>query len=815
MLKNYLLVALRALRRNTTYTIVNVTGLALGMACCALILMLVYHEWSYDRFHEHADSIHRTYFEYDEPGGEKSLQAMMRPAFTESFRESFSQIEYATTYVTGQQDMRVGDDVSQHTLSEVHNDFFEMFSFPLLSGDAATVLNAPEDIVLSRSLAAGLFGADENDWQRAMGETVSIPRGGNLYDFTVVGVFEDFPDRSSFDFDAAVSFENYGRIQLGGNNWGGRVSTYIKLREGIDAAAFEASFPEFTETEFATDIENLREADFLAEGEDTYRLKLQPLPELHTTPYVWAPYEATIHDPKYSMILMGIGILILLIACINFMTLSVGQSTSRAREVGVRKVLGAHRWQLMKQYFGESTVLSVIALGTGLVITILALPWFSGLSGRPLQITDMSPVLALIGVTGLVLVVGLIAGGYPAVVLSRFQPARVMKGDVRSPGRNRLTQSLVVLQYTISISLIVGTVVMSRQIEYLFDRDLGYDKEQVVAINARQVPRAEADGVIEHFRTSLLPYDQIRAISRTGYSFTRGSDRNGWQDASGVQRSAYNIGVSYDYLDLMGIELAAGRNFSRDFPSDPTDAVLVNEALVEEFGMEDPVGQKLTGWLSFIYDEDPTIIGVVKDFNYRSQHEDVYPLVMNMHPEYYSYFGALLVKIAPDDVPGSLAMLENAWNEIQPGKPYSFSFLEDDVNAQYQSEQRWRTIVTYSSILAIAIACMGLFGLALLTVARRTKEIGIRKVMGASVPNLASLISREFAWLVVIASVIAIPLAYFGMQQWLQNFAYAIELTPGVFIVATIIALTIALGTVSIHSIRAAQSNPADTLRYE
>lgn len=815
MLKNYLTVALRALRRNPTYTAVNVTGLALGMTCCALILMLVHHQWSFDRFHENADQIYRTYFEWKDPKGDTNIQAMMTPEFTEDFRQSFSQIERATPYVAAEQNLEVGEDVVRLRLAEVHNDFFSMFSFPLLAGDASTVVTSPDEIVLTSSAAEALFRVDAGDVLSVIGRTVSISRAENTFDFTVTGIAVDVPTTSSITFDAVISFENYERLRLGGNNWGGRVSTYAQLRTGALSAELESTTGDFFERRFGPYVEAIKEANQLAEGDDAYGFHLQPLTALHTTPQIWVPYEAALHNPTYSKILTGIGLLILFIACINFMTLSVGQSSGRAREVGVRKVLGAHRSQLMKQYFGESTVLAVISLMIAAALTVFLMPWFGGLAGVELSVAQASPTLMGLATLCLILIVGLVAGGYPAVVLSRLQPACVLKGQATVAGKNRLTQALVVLQYTISIGLVVSTAVMSQQLNFLFSTDLGYDREMVVAVQANGVSRADADGVLEQFCSKLLPYPEITHVARTGSSFTRGSDRNTWQDASGTTRSAYNFGVDNDYLDLMGIKMADGRFFSRDFPADPTSSIVVNQALVDEFGIADPIGHTLTNWLSFIYEESPTIIGVVEDFHFQSLHQDVEPAVMNMHPEYYNYMGAILVRIQPENVQTSLERIESTWSSVRPGQPYSYVFLDDDIAAQYEAEQRWQSILTWSSLLAILIACMGLFALALLSVNRRIKEIGIRKVLGASASGIATLLSRDFAYLVLIAGVLATPLAWWGMQKWLATFAFHVDLGPGVFILASVGALLIAVGTVSIHSLRAAHINPSDTLRTE
>ncbi len=815
MFKNYLTIALRDLRKHPGYTFITVSGLALGMACCVLILLLVRHEWNYDSFHTNADDIYRTYATYTGPEGDTNIQAMMTPDFTPALAEAFPSIERATRYVTGSQDIQVGDQIFRHELAEVDSTFFELFSFGMLAGDPGTALDDPSSMVVTAETAERLFGVRAPNYSEALGRVVSITRSEERYDFTISGVAANVPNNSSIIFDALISFENYGNIRLGGNNWGGRTSTYIQLAEGQTAEAFEAAAIPFIQESFAQYMDALRSNGFLAEAAEAFQFKLQPLAELHLTPDVWVPYEVQPHNPRFSYIIGAIGLLVLLIACINFMILSVGRSASRAREVGMRKVLGANRSQLMRQFWGEALVLSGTALVLGLAIAFLALPSFNMLTGQDLTLATFSMGELGLAVLFLMIVVGLVAGGYPAFVLSRFRPAAVLKGSVKTRGNNLFTRSLVVVQYTISVGLIVCTLIMADQLSYLLNQDLGFEDEFVVVVNANQISREQAPTVLETFRNELLPYDEVVSIARTGSAFTRGSDRNTWTDGDGITRQAYNIGVDYDYIDLMGMDIVAGRNFTRDLPADERLGVLVNEALVREFGIEDPVGHELTNWLSFIYEESPTIVGVVKDFNFRSLHEEVQPVVMNMHPEYYNYMSAILVKLRPENASETLRRIEGTWSSVLPAKPFTYSFLDDDLGQQYEAEQRWQNIVTTSALLAILIACLGLFGLATLSVTKRTKEIGVRKVLGASISSVVALVSVEFVKLVAIATVLAWPLAYFGMTRWLDDFAYRIDLGPTAFALGGLAALLIAVGTVSYHAIRAARANPVESLRYE
>ena len=813
MLRNYLKIAFRSLRKRLGYTLINVSGFAVGMACCLLIFMLVRNEWSYDRFHDNEDRIFRTTAAYYTPEGEQRFQNMMFPDFTPALDAEYPAIEKATRYVEADVDLWIDTESFRQSLIEVDSSFFEIFSFPLIAGDPSTVLDLPSNMVLSRETVKALFGYTGQQVGQALGRSVSISRDDVTYEFRVTGVFENVPNNSSLQFDAAISFENYGNIRLGGNNWGGRTSTYILLAEGQRAADLEAALPPFINTQFSSYIEALRDNGFLREGDDAFKMRLQPLSQVHQQPDVWVPYEVDPHNPMYSYIIAGIGLLILIIACINFMILSIGLSTSRAREVGMRKVLGAQKQQLVGQFWGEAMLQTSLGLFIGMVLAIVLLPLFNQLTGQQLSLSILTG-MEIVGATViLLLIVGLIAGGYPSFLLSRFQPVVVLKGFLSSRGKNLFSRSLVVLQYTISIGFIVSTILMSQQLKYMFEKDLGYEKEMVMVVHTGQVSRSDAPRILDHFRNTLLTNTYIDKIARSGTSFNRGSDRNTWTDGEGITRVAYNFGVDHDYLDLMGMEIVDGRNFSEDLVTDSSMSVLVNEALVREFGLKDPVGTRLTGWLSFVYDESPTIIGVVRDFHFRSLREEVQPAVMNMHPRYYNYMGAILLRIKPGAVQETIEDVEQTWAEIFPGKPFTYSFLDEDLAGMYQTEERWRHIVSLSAVFAILIASLGLFGLATLTVAKRTREIGIRKVLGANVSRLIVLVSGDFIKLVAIAAAVASPLAFFGMRRWLDTFAYHIDISIWPFLIAPLLAMGIAMLTISSRAARAALIDPVKALR--
>ncbi len=816
MFRNYVKIALRNLGKHKGYTFINVFGLALGIACCLLILMLVRHEFSYDAFHENGDRIYRVVIQETAPDGEVSMQQLIDPPVPPAMDSAFAGIEASTRLIGGSLHVQRGDESFSEVVYMVDSTFFGLFSFPLLAGRSTTALDEMQDMVITERTARKFF--DDTAYSNVIGEQVAIKQGANTFEFIVSGVTTDPPVNSSLQFDILIPFENYnyegsGRLYLGGNAWGGRNTHYVLLAPAQDPDALEAALPSFTRVALADRIESRRGAEYIAEGDDAFRLILQPLSDLHLNPDIGAYYEENTHNPTYSYVLMGIGLLVLLIACINFITLSLGRSTSRAREVGMRKVLGARRIQLMKQFWGEALLLTTAGLLIGLVVVGLALPEFNLLTGKELTLLGSTGWAAVLGLAAIIGLVAVAAGAYPAAVLSGFQPVEVLKGDVTAR-KSRFSRSLVVLQYCISVGLIFSTIVMYRQLDYMLNKDIGFEDDQVLVLHTPGLNTSQENMVLNVVRNESAANPNILNVLRVGYSFTQSFDRYSWQDATGRTIGGHMLGIDYDFVEVMEMEMVAGRDFDSNFPIDSTESVLVNEAFVREYDIENPVGHRLNG-PGFFGDINPTIIGVVKDFNFRSLHEEVEPAVLNMHPDYYHGMSHILLKIRPADRAQTIAFLKDVWTRTFPDKPFHFSFMDGDIAAQYQAEQRWSRILTYSSLLAILIACMGLFGLATLSVTRRTKEIGIRKVLGSTVAGVAVLVAREFALLVGIAIVIGLPIAYLGMREWLEGFAYSTSVSWWIFVAAGCAALLIAMATISYHSIRAATMNPVKSLRYE
>ncbi len=534
-----------------------------------------------------------------------------------------------------------------------------------------------------------------------------------------------------------------------------------------------------------------------------YGYRLQPLPAIHLDPAVAAGLTAP-SDPRYSYILAAIALAILLIACINFTLLAIGRSAGRAREVGVRKAIGARRHQLLFQFWGESILLSLLALVLGLSLAELFLPTFNTLAAKDLHFDYLQNAATVGALIGLMLLVGVLAGSYPALVLSGFKPVESLRQRMRLKGSNPLTRSLVVVQFALSVFLIVGTLVMLRQLDYVQTKNLGFDEEHVVVIPTNGLP---GDELLARFRTALGPRRDVLGVTGMNNAPAHGWSREGW-DYKGEDKVAYTYRVESDFLDVMGVDLVAGRNFDPSRSTDSTGAVLVNEAFVRDFGWAEPLGQRLDGFYA-----EPEVVGVVRDLHLLPLRQAVEPMVLTMDPGWG--MGHLLVRIAPDDLSTTLAALEATWNGVALATPFQYSFLDDDLAKQYESERRWSRIVGYGALFAVLVACLGLFGLASLTVVQRTKEIGIRKALGATATNIAALLSKDFVVLVLVGVVIAAPLAYLAAERWLEGFAYRIDLGPGVFVLAGGTALVIALVTVSAHALRAATADPVQSLRYE
>ncbi|MEZ4699798.1 MAG: ABC transporter permease [Rhodothermales bacterium] len=810
MLKNYLKITLRNLRRQKGYAFINIAGLAIGVACCLLLFLFIQYEAGFDTSHAKRDRIYRVLHRETMPDGGLYYRVLQFPETAPGVAEQVPGIESYTRLVRNNFLVRQDLESNVEPFFYADSTVFDVFTLPFVAGDPARSLRNPESAVISERIATKYFGT--MDLASVVGQRLQVLTQNGPSDFVVDGVMRDMPAQSSLQMDILIPFAQYPNFGMGANNWGGRASTYLLLEEGQDPAAVEAAFVPLVRSTFADFIERRREAGYLADGDDAFRLVLQPLVRLHFQPEIVSIYEQATHNPLYSWAMGGIGLLVLLIACINFMTLAIGRSSSRSREVGVRKVLGARRGQLAQQFLGEAAVMSAAAVALAVILCWAALPLFKSLTGLPLTMQPLATPASVGALLLLAAAIGLLAGSYPTFVLSAFKPINALKGEARVGGRVRLTRGLVVFQYALAIALMIATTIMTRQLNYLRHKDLGFDSEQVVVLNTFDFSEQSIQ-TVESFKQALAGRPEIVSAAGAGYSFTRSYDTVSWQEPDGTPRASARLRVDYEYLDTAGMELVAGRNFSRDYPSDPTHAAIVNESFAKAFGWDQPIGQRLLGYNDDEGAEPLTVIGVVKDYHSRSLHEPIGPSFWHMTPSYG--FGNVLVRVRPGRVTEALQTIEDTWKAVSPDHPFSFFFLDDDVQQQYAAERRWGQIVGYSTLFAILIASMGLVGLAALAASRRTKEIGVRKVLGASVPALVGLLSRDFLKLVALATVIAWPIAFFGMRRWLETFAYRSDMNAGIFLLVGLAAVLIAFLAIAYQAIRAAIADPVKSLRYE
>jgi putative ABC transport system permease protein len=804
MLRNYLLVALRALRRQPGYVAVNVFGLGVGMAACLLIGLFVWQERTYDRFHEHADRLSRVWLVEEQE--ERTSTSVSTPVIlAPTLQESFPEVEAAVRVMV--RESAVGPPERRFT-ERVHGvdpAFFEVFSFPLLQGDPATALAEPGRVVLTPGLAKRYF-PDEDP----LGQALPIELLGG--EFIVTGIAGAPPATSSIQYDLLIHFTDLGRTLREASHTSWHliyVETYVLTREGIAREELQAKLPSLVQRVISE------------EYRDGYRLNLQPIMAIHLDNTLPAGIEP-VADPAYLSLLAVIALFILGVAVINFVTLSVGQSARRAREVGLRKALGAQRAQVAAQFWGEALVLTALALSLGVGLAALFTPAFSELAGVELAFGLGPRSLGLILL--LLVVVGLGAGAYPAVVLSGFRPIEALKDKLQISGdRSLLRRGLVVVQFSLAILLIIGTLFVNRQLDFLRSAPLGFEKEQVVVVPTG-MGWGPADRVLERVRDALTTHGGIEAITSSAFALDEEWATVGYTDAADTWRELHLNWGEADFLEAMGVELAAGRFLDPTLATD-SSRFLVNEALVRSYGWpssDAAIGQTLPH-PDFAGLE---VVGVVRDFHFASLRNEVEPLVFTTNPNAIfrgvssvrfatSYHRKLALRVASAYVPASLAAIRQAWEAAAPGAPFDYYFLDAAVDARYRQEARIGQIASTASLMALLIAGLGLFALATLSVARRRKEVGVRKVLGASVPRLVTLLSQDLVALVGVAFALASPVAYVLVSRWLEGFAHRTPVDPAVFVLAGVLAAGVALLSVGYHALRAATDDPVKALRSE
>ena len=779
MLRNYLNVAYRNLMRHKVYSLINVAGLSIGIAFCILAFLYVRHEWSFDAFHDKADRIYRVYTET------RFGQSGMTPdPLGPALEAAFPDIR-AVRIGGGASSVKEGDRSLGRSIYFADPTILEVFTFPLLKGDPATVLEDPSSLVITDAAARKYFGDED-----PIGKVLSVDLVGLrrvVRDFVITGIAKTIPKNSSIRFDFLAPFAARGEPR----NWRHyNIATYVLLSEHVWPVDLEERFPGLVETWFGEDAET--------------KVGLQPLLEVHFNRGGRGPKPVS--DPVYAYVLIGMSLMVLVIACVNFMTLAVGRSFSRDREVAMRRVSGASRTQLTQQFLGESMLLSVVALITGVVLAELLLPAFNNLVGMDLALRDQANGAGLAFLVGLSATIGLAAGGYPAFVLSGFQPVVVLGGRHRFGATSMFARALVIIQLAVSAFVVVNALVMVRQLEYLKTKPLGFDSEHVLRIPIWDLWQRDS-GHVDVYRNELMRHHTVLGITSTTHALSNRTRYLGNVEYQGEQFDVELLDVGDEFLKTMGFSLLEGADFDPR-SSDSRASILVNEELVRRLGWKTPV----VGRTLRVEERDVAVIGVVQDFHLRSLHHRIGPAVLRVAK---MGWGMLFVRIRAENIPATLAFLKEEWREVAPGLEFQHSFLKDEVEGQYKTEERWSRILGYATLLAVFIACLGAFGLTALSVARRTREIGVRKVLGARSLGIVSLLSGDFVKQVIIASLIAFPAAYYATERWLQDFAYRIDPHVSNFAFGGGIVLVAVLLTVSVQAIRAAWANPVDALRTE
>ena len=807
MFRNYLSIAFRNLWKNKGFSAINIFGLAIGIATCLLITLYVWDELSYDIYNAKADRIYRVDNEIKFNGNYLNLAQAPALLGSTMVREIPQVEQYTRLRWYGSFLVKKGtENIQEGRVGYADSSLFDVFTLPLIAGNGKTALKDYHSLVITETIAKKYFNRTD-----VVGKTMLINDTAN---YKITAVIKDIPEQSHFRFDFFVPMtESYGSHD---DNWlSENWSTYILLKKNADVKGVVSQLNPLMDRHVGPQLQsavNISLADF-KKGGGYIRASLMPLTAIHLHSNKTAELDAN-GNAEYVYIFSAIALMILLIACVNFMNLSTARSSNRAKEVGVRKVLGSLKANLVQQFLTESFLISFIALLFAIVIAALLLPYFNQLAGKEIHSSTLFQPFMLLSLVALMLVVGLLAGSYPAFFLSSFQPIDVLKGKLATGfKRSWLRNALVVFQFFISIVLIFGTIVIYNQLIYIHNKDIGFNRNQVITINHTDILGNGA----ESFKNELLQISGVQSATMTGYLPVNNNRNNNTyftsptlDPSTGISVQAWT--VDENYVSTLGLQMLLGRNFSPQFLTDST-GVIINEAAVKFLAAKELLNKKIYTLTDAQTKSqiDFHIIGIVKNFNFSSLRDVVTPLALFLGKDN----GNISVRINSTHVPEVMAQIKNKWKVMAPAKPFDYSFMDDDFNRLYTTEQRTGQIFITFAVLAIFIACLGLLGLVTYAAEQRIREIGVRKVLGATVANIVGMLSADFLKLVVIASLIAFPVAYYFMNQWLQSFAYRISISPWIFVVAGLIALFIALATVGFQAVRAAVMNPVKSLRTE
>lgn len=813
MLKNYLKIAFRSLWKNKGYSAINIFGLAIGLATCLLITLYVTDELGFDRYNVNADRIYRINSDIRFGGGDLHM-TQTADMMGQVLKKDYPQVEeYTRIYANeGAKLIKKGNEfINEENIAYVDSTFFNMFTLPAVEGNTKTALNEPNTVVITESTAKKYFSETN-----VTGKTIEVKNDENTTLFKITAVIKDMPENSHFHFDFMLSMKNvdYEWGQYTSHNF----NTYLLLKKGTDYKVFEKNFDQYIQKyviPYVQQFVKISSIEELRKSGNKLEYSLMPLTKIH----LYSDYNYELSPSgniQYVYIFSAVALFILIIACINFMNLSTARSASRAKEIGIRKVLGTQRKTLVAQFLVESTITAFISLTIAIAAAYLVLPLFNDVAAKSLSVNDLLSIKILPFIILLPFFVGLLAGSYPALFLSAFKPVVVLKSNANTGfKKSNLRNALVVFQFATSVMLIIATIIVYNQLHFIQTTKLGFNKDQVLVID-----RVYAlNNNVEVFKNEVLGMPGVTSGTISSFlpvSNSSRSDNTYSKEAVMDTKNAIDMQtwrIDYDYIKTMGMEIVKGRNFSKDFGSD-SSAMLITQTTARLMGYADPVGKMI--YVPSDIDGDNSmvpikIIGVIKDFHFESLRQNIGPLCMRLG----NSNGLASFKITAAATPNLIKQVEARWKALAPGMPFSYRFLDKSFDEMYQSEQRAGTVAIVFAIIAVLIACLGLFGLVTFMAEQRTKEIGIRKVLGASVSNVVAILSKDFLLLVIIACIFAFPLAWWAMHTWLQDYAYRIGIAWWVFLAAGLGALAIALLTVSFQAIKAALANPVKSLRTE
>ncbi len=798
MIKNYFKTALRNLARNKIYSFINIAGLSLGLACAMLIMLYIKDEVSFDKFHKKINQIYRIDRENVREEGSAHYSSYTGYVQGPRFAANIPEIQSFVRFQPSGAEIKSGPNIQSEGVSFVDANFFSVFDFPLLKGDAKSALTQLNSIVITETIAKKYFGNSN-----AFGKTLLINETGKFAPHVITGVAKDCPQNSSIKFDILLPLKVSAGEENDSKNWFNYfLSTFVVLAPDANVNALHTKMDKVFKSDANTAIADMQTRYGIKDISMSWTL--EPFSDIHLGKMV-SDTDEILSDrssPVYSYILSAIAIFILLIACINFINLTVARSVKRAREIGVRKVIGGTRKQLMIQFLSESFILCIIAFSLAIVIVKAVLPVFNQLSNKILSVSYLFDVNLIIGYAALFIFTGALAGLYPAVVLSNYNPVQTLYGRLRSSSKNYLQKSLVVFQFALASFLIIATLTIFLQFNYLTSQSLGYDDSNLISVQKPEMTRDEA----ALFKMELMKDHDIVDVTPRNSGFNNNTVKASPEKDVNVVIET----IDPSYLPLFKIPVTAGRNFSAQFPSDSTNSVLVNEALVQEAGWDQTVGKQI---ISYENNKTYTVVGVVKNYHYKPLTEKIAPQIFTMNPAHD--YGMAFIKIKPGTETASLKQIEKTFKTLFPLNAFAYNFLEQQNAMSYQAEAKWKEILLFSAILTIFISCIGLFGLSVLSAEKRTKEIGVRKVLGASVNSIVVTLSTDFLKLIIISLFISMPLVWIAANKWLEHYPYRI--TPGwaLFTAGGALVILIALITISFQSIKAAIANPVKSLRTE